>query len=307
MKADVAIIIVTYNSAEYIRPCLNSIRIRESELNLQVVVVDNASSDETVRIIRDEYPEVKLLESVRNLGFASGVNYGAGHAEADFILLLNPDAVVGEGSIEKIVEFATANPDYGIYGGRALKSDGSLEPSSCWAFPTLWSMAMFSCGLSTLFPRNRWLNPERMPHWKRDTIREVDFISGCFLLVPLDVWKQLGGLDERYFMYGEDADFGLRARAAGYRSVIFPEATVTHEIGASSATKGSKLNLLYRGKVTLVRTHWRGLGRRAAIFFLVFGAGLRAWIGGSGLTFFSRSAEAWQELWRMRREWMAGY
>jgi len=307
MTADVAVIVVTYNSAAYIRSCLDSVCSQGSELKLQIVVVDNASTDETTRIIRGEYPDVELLKSEENLGFARGVNFGAQHGDAEFILLLNPDARVSEGAIDKLVRFARTNPEYGVYGGRALKGDGSLEPSSCWAFPTLWSMAMFSCGLSTLFPGSRWLNPERMPQWERDTIREVGFVSGCFLLVTVEVWKQLGGLDERYFMYGEDADFGLRARAAGYRSVICPEATVTHEIGASSATKGSKLRLLFRGKATLIRTHWRGGGRSVALFFLVAGAWLRASLAKVGMTFRGRSAEGWRELWQTRREWIAGY
>ena len=308
MSANVAIIIVTYNSADCIRPCLDSIFQQPSQLDLQVVVVDNNSPDNTVEIIRDEYPQVELVASSKNQGFAVGVNQGAAQADADFILLLNPDTVVMKGAIDKIVEFATANPENGIYGGQTLQVDGSLEPSSCWAFPTLWSMGMFACGLSTFAPQSRWLNPESMADWKRDTVREVDVVTGCFLLTRSEIWRELKGLDERFFMYGEDIDFAFRAHAAGYRPIICPDAKVVHEVGESSSSKSHKMQLLYRGKATLVRTHWRGFGRMVALWLLLSGTALRAYLARLGRSQRQGGAgQGWQDLWRQRREWIAGY
>ena len=117
---------------------------------------------------------------------------------------------------------------------------------------------MFAFGLTTLAPKNRWLDPESLGDWQRDSVREVGVITGCFLLAPKAVWDELGGMDERYFMYGEDVDFAMRARRLGYRPVICPEARTGPEVGQCSETPVHKTMLLYRGKASLVRTHWHG-------------------------------------------------
>lgn len=306
MKADVAIVIVSYNSADFIGECLESVFEQRQNIRQQVIVVDNDSKDDTVEVIRRDFPEVELVVPGKNLGFAAGVNLGASHADAEFVLLLNPDTrIVGHG-IDRIVEFARANPAYGIYGGRTLQPDGGLEPSSCWGAPTLWSMAMFGFGLSTVFPKNPVFDPESLGTWQRDTVREVGVITGCFLLAPKTVWDDLGGMDERYFMYGEDVDFAMRARAAGHRPVICPEATLIHEVGQCSETPVHKTLLLYRGKASLVRTHWRGPAMWLGLFFLTAGTALRAMLSrlGSGR---GSAAGRWQTLWRERGNWLKGY
>src|SRR6478735_4359067 len=162
MKADVAIVIVTYNSEAQIRECLNSVFCQRRNISQQVIVVDNQSRDGSVELIRNEFPEVQLILPGENLGFARGVNLGARHADADFVLLLNPDTVILDHAIDVVVEFARAHSAYGLYGGRTFKPDGSLEPSSCWGAPTLWSMALFAFGITTLAPKNRWLDPESL-------------------------------------------------------------------------------------------------------------------------------------------------
>lgn len=308
MKADVAIVIVTYNSEGQIRECLASVFRQRKSVNQQVIVVDNESRDSTVDIVRREFPKVQLIQPGENLGFAKGVNLGARGAVADFVLLLNPDTVVLDHAVDVLVEFARAHPAHGLYGGRTLKPDGSLEPSSCWGVPTLWSMTLFALGITSLGSKNRWLDPESLGSWQRDSVREVGVITGCFLLAPLGIWNELGGLDERYFMYGEDVDFAMRAKAAGYRPVICPDATLVHEVGMSSETPVHKTLLLYRGKASLVRTHWKGIARSLGIFLLAAGTGLRAAAG--SLTAVVRkpvSESRWQIVWRKRAEWLGGY
>lgn len=308
MKADVAIVIVSYNSEDHIEACLESVFAQKKSVNQQVIVVDNDSRDGTVELIRRKFPEVELVIPGANLGFAAGVNLGVKHADAEFVLLLNPDTEILDHAVDVVVEFARKNPGHGLYGGRTLRPDGSLEPSSCWGLPSLWSMTLFAFGLTTLAPKNRWLDPESLGSWKRDTVREVGVITGCFLLSPLEVWKKLGGLDERYFMYGEDADLAMRAHAAGYRPVICPEATLIHEVGACSDTPVHKTMLLYRGKASLVRTHWKGPAQTLGLFFLATGTGLRAAISrlrsSSG---HNDSAGRWQTLWQEREQWIGGY
>lgn len=308
MKADVAIVIVSYNSAEFIGACLESVISARREVRQQIIVVDNDSRDHTVEFIRERFPEVELVTPGANLGFAAGVNLGARHADAEFVLLLNPDTVILDHAVDTIVGFARKHPDHGLYGGRTLRPDGGLEPSSCWGEPSLWSMAMFGFGLTTMAPKNRWLDPESLGDWQRDSVREVGVITGCFLLAPRTVWEELGGMDERYFMYGEDADFAMRARKLGYRPVICPEAELIHEVGQCSETPVHKTMLLYRGKASLVRTHWRGPARSLGLFFLAAGTGLRATL--STVLKRPRGGEAagrWQMLWRERNTWLQGY
>jgi GT2 family glycosyltransferase len=305
MKSDVAIVIVTYNSEAHIRECLKSVLEQRKNVSQQVIVVDNESRDGTVELIRNEFPEVELILPGENLGFAKGVNLGARHADADFVLLLNPDTVILDHAVDVIVDFARANPCYGLYGGRTLKPDGTLEPSSCWGVPTLWSMALFAVGITTLASKNRWLDPESLGSWQRDSVREVGVITGCFLLAPLDLWNMLEGLDERYFMYGEDVDFAMRARGAGYRPVICPDAKLVHEVGQSSETPLHKILLLYRGKASLVRSHWKGPAQRIGLFLLAAGTALRA--TAASLKSKSSFDSRWKTLWQKRHEWLPGY
>lgn len=308
MKSDVAIVIVTYNSEGQIQECLESVFKQRRDISQQVIVVDNQSRDGTVELIRSRFPDVLLILPGENLGFAKGVNLGASHADADFVLLLNPDTVILDHAIDVIVEFARAQPNYGLYGGRTLKPDGSLEPSSCWGVPTLWSMALFAFGITTFASKNRWLDPESLGSWQRDSVREVGVITGCFLLTPRDLWNELGGLDERYFMYGEDVDFAMRARVLGHRPVICPYAKLVHEVGQSSDTPAHKMLLLYRGKASLVRTHWQGPAQKFGLFLLAAGTALRASAAHLiGMARSPASADRWQILWQKRNEWLAGY
>lgn len=307
MSADVAVIIVTYNSAGQIRECLESLIAQRRGVRQQIVVVDNNSKDETVEIVRT-FPEVELLLPGENLGFAKGVNHGARHSDAEYVLLLNPDTVILDHAVDVVVDFARRNPGHGLYGGRTLRPDGTLEPSSCWGMPTLWSMGLFALGVTTLAPRSRWLDPESLGDWQRDTVREVGVITGCFLLAPSAVWRELGGLDERYFMYGEDVDLAMRARLAGYRPVICPDAKLVHEVGQSSETPVHKTLLLYRGKASLVRTHWSGPAKFLGLFLLAAGTGIRAMAASvlsSGKS--QGAADRWKTLWSKRDEWIQGY
>lgn len=305
MRYDVAILIVTYNSARQIRACLRSVLAQRDHVIQQVIVLDNASTDGTLEIVRREFPETETLAPGVNLGFAAGVNAAARQAQSDFLLLLNPDTEILDHAVDAVVDFARSRPGSALYGGRTLKPDGSLEPSSCWGLPTLWSLAMFASGLTTLAPLNRWLDPESLGRWPRDTVREVGMITGCFLLVETRMWERLGGFDERYFMYGEDLDLALRARALGWPSVLCPAAQVIHEVGQSSARPLDKLLLLYRGKAQLLRTHWRGLRRRAALGLLLAGVALRGFLARGSSA--GAAPSPWTELWRRRDEWLPGY
>ena len=263
MSPDVSILIVTYRCRDAARACLASLGTSRPAAH-EIVVLDNASGDGTVEMVRSEFPAVRLVASEENLGFALGCNRAAEEAHGEYLLLLNPDTVVHEGAVENLLAFARAHPEHGLYGGRTLDPDGSVNPGSCWGAPTLWSLFCFATLLSSVFKRTRLFDPESLGGWKRDTVREVDIVTGCLLLVPRSLWQELGGFDSRFFMYGEDADLSLRAAALGYRPAITPDAVVTHEIGVSSSKREDK-QCSSSGKATLLRKHWRGLRLRLGL------------------------------------------
>ena len=227
-------------------------------------MLDNDSGDGTAEMVGAEFPDVRLLALDENLGFAAGVNRAAEEARGEYVLLLNPDTVVHEGALDRLVGFARAHPEHGLVrrpharprrhastrarAGRSRRSGASSASRPC----------------SRRRSRARALfDPEAIGGWKRDTVREVGIVTGCLLLAPRALWRELGGFDTRFFMYGEDADLGMRAWARGLRPAITPDAVITHEIGVSSASRPDKLVLLFRGKATLLHKHWSPARRRA--------------------------------------------
>ena len=306
MAVAVSILIVTYECREAARECLASIYENTGGVDYEVVVLDNASSDGTADMVRSRFPQARLLALGRNVGFAAGCNLAAEAAEGEHLLLLNPDTVVHEGAVASLVEFAERRPEHGLYGGRTLRPDGTVDPGSCWAQPTLWSLFCFATMLTTAFKGSRVFDPEALGGWQRDSVREVGIVTGCLLLAPREVWRRLGGFDLRFFMYGEDADLSLRAIRAGYRPAITPESVITHEVGVSSASRPDKLILLFRGKATLLRKHWTSPRRDLGLALLLAGVGVRALIARL-LSRRGGKSTAYRDVWRARDEWLPGY
>ena len=307
MAIDVSILIVTYKCREAARDCLRSIYESTHDLDFEVIVLDNASGDGTADLVRSEFPQARLIALDENLGFAAGTNLAAEAAEGEYLLLLNPDTLVHEGAIAHLVAFARQRPEHGLYGGRTLRPNGTVDPGSCWAQPTLWSLFCFATMLTTAFRGSPVFDPESLGRWQRDSIREVGIVTGCLLLAPRRVWERLGGFDLRYFMYGEDADLAIRAWRAGYRPAITPDAVITHEVGVSSASRPDKLILLLRGKATLLRKHWRSPRRELGLALLLLGVATRALTPASLRGRGGGEPRAWREVWRARSEWLQGY
>jgi hypothetical protein len=310
VSAAASVVVVTYRCRDVARACLASLYEGTGGVSFEVIVVDNASEDGTEQMVREEFPQARLFALEDNIGFGQAVNLAAEHANGEFLLLLNPDTVVHAGMVEELVGFARRLPEPAICGGRTLRPDGRLDPGSCWGAPTLWSLFCFATMLSTAFKGSRLFDPESLGGWKRDSVRDVDIVTGCLLLAPRLLWLELGGFDARFFMYGEDADLSLRAAGAGVRRVITPDAVVTHEVGVSSESRPDKVLLLFRGKATLLRKHWGPVRSRIGVALLVSGVGLRtleALIPGRSRTAGRRRASAWPAVWRARSDWVRGY
>jgi N-acetylglucosaminyl-diphospho-decaprenol L-rhamnosyltransferase len=312
--ATVTVVIVTYQNRDHIEACLESLLAQVPGDGSNVVVFDNASTDGTADLVASTFPGVRVVRSEENVGFARGCNLAAGHAHSEFVLLLNPDTIVQPGCIDALLSLARRRPEAAICGGRTLRPNGDLDPMSCWGRPTMWSLVCFATGLSAAFPRSKNFNREGLGRWARDTERQVDIVSGCLLLARRDVWDALGGFDEEFFMYGEDADLGVRARALGHASMISPQAEIIHLVGGSSPAVGKEI-LLFRGKVTLVRKLWPGFAGSMATTLLLAGVLLRAWAAAPARSLLSRSSgsetrtapSTWTQLWARRSEWRHGW
>lgn len=210
---ELTVIVVSYNTRDLTLAALRTLYAETCQTAFRTVVFDNASEDGSVAAIAAEFPQVELIASQDNVGFAKANNLVAAEARTEWILLLNPDTEVQNGAVDRLMAFAKAHPENGIYGGRTVFPDGSLNIASCWQRITPWSLVCSTFGLTALFPKTELFHPEAMGGWQRDSVREVDIVVGCFMLMKRSLWEDLGGFDLRYFMYGEEADLCLRAAA----------------------------------------------------------------------------------------------
>lgn len=312
MQSKTSILIVSYNTRELTVDCIRSVLQESRHENIEIIIVDNASTDGSADAIARHFPQVHLIRSRDNIGFACGNNLAAQHATGDTLLLLNPDTVIIDRGIERLIAFAAEHPQAGIWGGRTVFADGSLNPKSCWRVMSLWSLLGQATALSAVLPRSDWFNPEGYGGWCRDSVREVGVISGCFLLIRRDLWDRLGGFDERFFMYSEEVDLCYRARQLGARPLFTPHATIIHYGGASEAAQASKMQKLFTGKLTFVNKHWSAPKRAMALplllmYSLTRAIGYTALAGLTGAERHQRSAREWREVWRDRAKWTSGY
>lgn len=306
---DLTVIIVSFNTRDLTLKALETLYDNAGHVHMRVIVWDNASSDSSADAIAAHFPQAELIRSSENLGFAVANNRAAELARSEWLLLLNPDTETHVNAIEALLNFAKAHPEAGIVGGRTVFPDGSLNPASCWNKITMWSLFSSAVGLTGLFRNSNLFNPEGIGGWPRDTVRQVDIVVGCFLMISTKLWRELGGFHSKYFMYGEEADMCLRAAKMGYRPMITPDAQIMHLVGASTPQLAPKLIQLSKAKATLIRDHWTPASRSVGLALLVlwsFNHSLKSKImrlvKGKSL-----DNDAWAVLWANRREWLKGY
>jgi hypothetical protein len=303
-----SIIVVSYNTREMTLECLRSVLRETVETQFELVIIDNASTDGSASAILAEFAgRLRLIPSATNLGFAAANNQASLESRGELLLLLNPDTVVLNGAIDKLMAFARARPQAGIWGGRTQFSNGSLNPGSCWSRQTLWSLLCQACGLTSIFRRSSLFNPEGMGGWNREGIRTVDIVSGCFLLIRKDLWRKLGGFRQEFFMYGEEADLCLRARRFDARPIVSSAATIVHHGGASESIRADKLVRLLGAKMRLVEYHFPSHSRWLGRWLLSLWPLSRYWattILGRvvGQPAIDKSA-VWREVAQRRSEW----
>jgi GT2 family glycosyltransferase len=300
MKPDVSIIVVSYGTREMTLECLRSIEEDAGDAGYEVIVVDNNSPDGSQGAIAAEFPRFRLMVQSTNLGFAAACNLAAGEAQGEYLLLLNPDTVVQGRAIDRLLAFACSRPEAGIWGGRTVFGDGSLNPMSCWRRPTLWSLLCSGLALDTRYPHSALFNAYGYGGWQRDSAREVDVVAGCFLLIRKPLWDRLGGFDAAFFMYGEDVDLCIRARRLGFRPAIAPEATIVHHGSGTEEDKVRKIRQVLAARALLIRRHFPRGKRQMGLMLL----GLRPMLG--RLLAKKSLRGTWDEVWALRGHWMTG-
>ncbi len=307
-QLDLSIIVVSFNTRVMTLECLRSVFTELQNRSFEVIVLDNASTDGSAEAIRQEFGDrLELIRSRENIGFAAGNNEAVQLAKGRYILLLNPDTVVLHNAIDRLVDFARRTPDNGVWGGRTLFADRSLNPASCWARQTLWSLACQATGLSSLCRRSNVFNPEGMGGWDRSGEREVDIVSGCFLLIRRDLWLELGGFRETFFMYGEEADLCLRATTLGARPITTSSATIVHYGGGSEKVQTDKIVRLLKAKMDLIRLHFPSRQRTLGYALLTLWPRSR-WLFHAVLAFIGRDKsvkkrDMWRQVTNRRKVW----
>jgi GT2 family glycosyltransferase len=265
-KPAVSIIIVTWNGKKYALECLDSLRTLNTKLVLEIIVVDNASSDGTPEAIQQHHPEVRLFRNQANLGFAKANNIGMAVSCGDYVALVNSDVVVPPGCLEKMVDFMNAHPDIGLLGPRMLSPEGGVG-QSVNRLPTVWNYLCFALGLHSLVPNSKLFGGYLMADYGYDETEDVEVLTGWFWMVPRRALEQVGGLDERFFMYGEDLDWSHRFLKGGWRVVFFAEAEALHYGAASSGQAPNRFYLeMVRANLQYFQKHY---GRLGGLGFLV--------------------------------------
>jgi GT2 family glycosyltransferase len=247
---DLSICIPTLNASAYLRNCLKSIRDQTTYLNwadtdltstperttpsgqkilsVEAIVVDNASSDDTLHMLQVEFPAVKTIQNKSNEGFTRPINQALRQSQGWYLLVLNPDTIILPGALNELVNYMDDHPDVGICGPKVLNRDGSLQKACKRGVSTPWAAFSYFSGLSSLFPHSKLFGGYLLNYLDEDAINEVDGVSGSCMLIRRQVVEDVGMFDERFFAYQEDADYCFQVKMAGWKVVYVPSAQITH-------------------------------------------------------------------------------
>lgn len=281
----VSIVIVNWNTRDILRDCILSIGT-QTTLPHEIIVVDNASSDGSVTMVKEEFPDVVLIANDENRGFAAANNQGLKAAIGQKLLLLNPDTIVLDHAIDRMAGWLDDNPDVGCVGCQVLEDETTIQ-RTCFADPGPLNLALVEFGLQRLSGRYRFLGQPEYSDWDRKSQRDVDVVSGMFMMLPRKVFQTVGLLDEAFFIYSEEADWCRRIRSFGWRCTFVPEARILHLDGGSKSTAQIRSPMhvqMQKSKMIYVRKHYGLIGAFAARSMFVLASLIRGSLFGlSGL------------------------
>jgi hypothetical protein len=239
--------------------CLGSIYAETTKIPFDVWIVDNNSTDSSVSMVRQYFPQVSLIENKENVGFAKANNQAIAKCTGNYILLLNPDTLILNNAIEKVIYFMKENPTIGICGCKVLNEDGTLQLACRRSIPTPGIAFFRLVGLSRLFPKSKIMARYNLTYLDPNKLHEVDAVSGAFLMIRKESVEAIGGLDERFFMYGEELDLCLRTKKAGWKVMYYPNAEIIHYKGECSKFNHRKAALeFHRSMYLFHKKHFAG-------------------------------------------------
>lgn len=252
---DLSIVIVNWNTSEILADCLESLNVDTlADLKVEIIVVDNGSSDGSAEMVETRFREVTLIRNRANRGFAAANNQGIEVAQGTYVLLLNSDTVVLDSVLPDSVKYMEEHQRVGCMGCRVLNADGTMQPT-CFRFPSLVYLMLYASGLLRV-PWPRCLGYHLMRDWNRDSERDVEVVTGCFLLIRRATLAEVGVLDESFFFYGEETDLQVRVREAGWKVRFAPVGEIVHLGGASTERiSETRQRLLDDALIRLNRKH----------------------------------------------------
>lgn len=268
-KPMLSIVIVTWNGKRFALECLQSLFAQPLNFPAEIIVVDNASSDGTQEAIRTQFPDVRLIENDQNVGFARANNIGMAESHGQYVCLVNSDVVIPPNCLETMLAYLQANPDIGVLGPKMLSPDGTIG-YSVMGLPTVWNTLCCALGLHAAFPRCAFFDGLMLSGYPYNAVDDVEVLTGWFWMIPRAALQQVGGLDEQFFMYGEDIDWCHRFLKAGWRVVFFSGAEALHYGAASSAKAPTRFYVeMRRANLQYFSKHagrFRTFGYRLAIW-----------------------------------------
>ena len=256
---DISVIIVNYNVREFLSNALTSLGKSLEGFQSEIFVVDNASDDGSLEVIAKNFPHVHLIANTSNRGFAKANNQALVHTQGKYLLLINPDTLVQENTVRALVTFFETHEDAGMAGCKILNPDGTLQLACRRSFPTPWIAFTKTFGLSALFPQSKLFAQYNLTYLDPEGTYEVDAISGSFMMVRREVYEKIGGLDETFFMYGEDLDWSYRIQRSGWKVYYVPSTSIIHYKGESTKRSDiDELKVFYQAMRLFVRKHHTG-------------------------------------------------
>lgn len=260
-----SVIIVNYNVKYFLEQCLCSVFKAGRHINIEVIVVDNFSSDGSREYLEPAFPEVTFCWNKENLGFAKACNLGLKHAKGAYILFLNPDTIIGEDCFEKCIDFLQSHTQSGVLGVRMIDETGRFLKESKRGFPSPVTSFFKLSGLAALFPRSGRFAKYYLSNLDEFQTHEVDVIAGAFMMIEKKVLDITGGFDEAFFMYGEDIDLSYRIQKQGYKNYYYPGVTILHFKGKSTPQKNMRyVRMFYQAMHVFTNKHYEK--RKAGVY-----------------------------------------
>lgn len=269
---DLSIVIVNWNSWDYLQKCVESIRENAGDLKYEIIIVDNCSSDNSVENISAYFPDAVLIQNSANAGFPGANNQAFGVAQGQYLLMLNPDTLIKKDALQKSLLALKNDSAIGCLGVKTLKGNGEILLSCARAYPTLWSKFWHFFLVDAIFPKWKFIEPSDMGYWDHNNSRDVDLLHGGYMMFPKSIYTKLGGLDEKMPMFYEDVEYCCRIKKAGFRIYYLADVEIVHFVGISRSKADPKwianISKLYCEVDYLYFLEYGG-GRKTALVYVL--------------------------------------